>query len=567
MAEDIQIGAVLGGTYQITALLGRGGMGAVWTASHLRLPGKRVAIKVLLDTNQNDESYARFRREAEIASRIGHPNIVEVLDWNTLANGTPYLVLELLLGESLGVRLMQGPIALDPAIDIVRQIGSALHAAHKAGVVHRDLKPDNIFLTPTDGSGHVADRVKILDFGISKIKNSTTLQTQEQRLLGTPQYMAPEQALGKNQLVDHRTDLFALAAIVYEMLSGRPAFGGENIAQVVFKVVYEEPEPLEALVPGLPPHILGAIKKALAKERDARQPDVLSFIAELTGRPLSTLDRKRESKVEAAFAPTTDIMSQPPVPPSSLARGTTPGPPPVASGTAPSFAPPLPTVEKKRGRGMWLALGLIVAAGGGVATAITLMPKEQPVTTGIPAVTAADAAPRAALAAGADASPAVVVAATATPDAAAAVAANPDPPTPLTPTPTPTTPTTTPNPIATVHSTSHSTTTHTTPRPLPHPPAPPPEPTPPADTEPTDVASELRDAERALSEKKFDEAIRIARHSMQTKITPHAYGVMARAYCGQRDLGNAKAAAQHLRRPARGFVLEQCRRLGFPIDD
>ena len=188
MAEDIQIGAVLSGTYQITALLGRGGMGTVWTASHLRLPGKRVAIKVLLDTNQNDESYARFRREAEIASRIGHPNIVEVLDWNTLPNGTPYLVLELLLGESMGVRLLQGPIALDPTIDIVRQIGSALHAAHRAGVVHRDLKPDNIFLTPTDGSGHVADRVKILDFGISKIKNSTTLQTQEQRILVTAQF-------------------------------------------------------------------------------------------------------------------------------------------------------------------------------------------------------------------------------------------------------------------------------------------------------------------------------------------------------------------------------------------
>src|SRR5215470_10271376 len=131
---DIQIGAVLSGTYQITGLLGRGGMGAVWTASHMRLPGKRVAIKVLLATSQNDESFARFRREAEIASRIGHPNIVEVLDWNTLPNGTPYLVLELLQGQSLGARLASGPIPVDAAIDIVRQIGSALHAAHKLGV-------------------------------------------------------------------------------------------------------------------------------------------------------------------------------------------------------------------------------------------------------------------------------------------------------------------------------------------------------------------------------------------------------------------------------------------------
>src|SRR5262245_66612903 len=118
--SDIQIGAVVGGTYLVTALLGRGGMGAVWSANHMRLPGKRVAIKVLHSTSQSDEGLTRFRREAEIASRIGHPNIVEVLDWNVLPGGAPYLVLEYLDGESLGARLERGPIPLEEAMRLVR---------------------------------------------------------------------------------------------------------------------------------------------------------------------------------------------------------------------------------------------------------------------------------------------------------------------------------------------------------------------------------------------------------------------------------------------------------------
>src|SRR5262249_33099957 len=195
---EIGLGSVLGATYQLAGLLGKGGMGAVSSATHVRLPGKKFAIKVLHAGAISAEAYARFRREAEIASRIGHPNIIEVIDWNTLPDGTPYLVLEFLAGEPLSKRLDRGPVPLDPALAMVRQIGSALAAAHRAGIVHRDLKPDNIFLCPTDSGGQVTDHIKVLDFGISKIKNSTTVQTQESQLLGTPQYMAPEQASGKN---------------------------------------------------------------------------------------------------------------------------------------------------------------------------------------------------------------------------------------------------------------------------------------------------------------------------------------------------------------------------------
>ncbi|REG35836.1 serine/threonine-protein kinase [Archangium gephyra] len=291
-ASDIRVGAVLRDTYEISSLLGKGGMGTVFLARHRRLPGKLVAVKVLQNSaSLNPELYARFRREAEIASQLGHPNIVEVLDFDTLQDGTPFLVMEYLRGESLEQRLERGPLPVDAALSIIRQVCSALQAAHRAGVVHRDLKPANVFLVPTDSGGVVSERVKLLDFGISKMLDSQTLQTQEAVLIGTPQYMAPEQALGKNSEVDARTDIFALGCIVYELLSGRPPFAGDggSIVQVVFRIVHGQPEPLASLCPDLPSRVLGAVEKALAKSPQDRYPDVSSFVAELTGSPLQSL--------------------------------------------------------------------------------------------------------------------------------------------------------------------------------------------------------------------------------------------------------------------------------------
>ncbi|HYO67041.1 MAG TPA: protein kinase [Archangium sp.] len=292
-ASDIRVGAVLRDTYEISSLLGKGGMGTVFLARHRRLPGKLVAVKVLQNSaSLNPELYARFRREAEIASQLGHPNIVEVLDFDTLQDGTPFLVMEYLRGESLEQRLSRGPLPVDAVLSITRQVCSALQAAHRAGVVHRDLKPANVFLVPTDSGGVVSERVKLLDFGISKMLDSQTLQTQEAVLIGTPQYMAPEQALGKNSEVDARTDIFALGCIVYELLSGRPPFAGDggSIVQVVFRIVHGQPEPLASLCPNLPSRVLGAVEKALAKSPQDRYPDVGSFIVELTGSPLQSLD-------------------------------------------------------------------------------------------------------------------------------------------------------------------------------------------------------------------------------------------------------------------------------------
>ncbi|MCY1017050.1 serine/threonine-protein kinase [Pyxidicoccus sp. MSG2] len=291
VTRDIPLGTVLRGTYEIVGVLGRGGMGTVFLANHLRLPGRQVAIKVLRgDGGLGKEVFVRFRREAEIASRLGHPNIVEVLDFDNLEDGSPFLVMECLRGQPLSRRLRRGAaLTLEEVFSVSRQMGSALQAAHRAGIVHRDLKPGNVFLMPTEMGGVVVEHVKLLDFGISKIIDSQSINTQGGILLGTPQYMAPEQAQGKNQEVDPRTDIFAFGCMVYEMLARRLPFKDGPLPELIYRIVYDPPQPLASLVPGVPPNVVDAIERALEKKPENRYPDVGSFIAELTGSPLQTL--------------------------------------------------------------------------------------------------------------------------------------------------------------------------------------------------------------------------------------------------------------------------------------
>jgi serine/threonine-protein kinase len=361
----LDVGAVLGDTYRIQALIGRGGMGAVWAAEHLRLPGKHVAVKVLLDAAAGgEEMLQRFRREAEIASRLGHPNIVEVLDFNTLPTGQPYIVLEYLQGETLAARLASGRLQLDEALAITRQIGSALQAAHRAGVVHRDLKPDNVFLCAPEED--MPTRVKVLDFGISKIRGSQSLRTQDAVLMGTPQYMSPEQATGKNTAVDARTDVFALGAIVYEMLGGQPAFAGGSLAEVVYRVVHGQPTALRDLAPALPENVLDAVDRALQKDPDVRPQDIGGFILELTGRPLHSFHTGQPRNMDSAVSalepthtphPTGPTASWPKTRPSSRE--------PVRSGAV-TVPPPVPDPAPTR---LLPFLGLVALVGVGLGGA------------------------------------------------------------------------------------------------------------------------------------------------------------------------------------------------------
>jgi len=255
-------------------------MGAIYEAVHLRLGGKRYAIKVLAPRYaSNPDAVARFRREARITSGLRNEHIVEVHDFN-VDGELAYLVMELLVGEDLAARLKRARLlTIDATARILAQVVAALDAAHRARIVHRDLKPQNIFLCTRDGRD---DYVKVLDFGISKLLDSTSVLTEEHALLGTPYYMAPEQALGKSQDIDSRADVFALGAILWELLTGRLAFGAPTLSAALYKVCQVDPPDAHMVRPDLPPAVSMVLRRALAKDVAARTPDVVTLGREFT---------------------------------------------------------------------------------------------------------------------------------------------------------------------------------------------------------------------------------------------------------------------------------------------
>jgi eukaryotic-like serine/threonine-protein kinase len=268
-------GQRLSDTYGIVRELARGGMGAIYEAVHLRLGGKRYAIKVLTSRHASDpDAVARFRREALITSGLCNEHIVEVHDFN-VDGELAYLVMELLVGEDLASRLKRArSLPVDAITRILAQVVAALDAAHRARIVHRDLKPQNIFLCTRDGRD---DYVKVLDFGISKLLDSSTMLTREHALLGTPYYMAPEQALAKSQDIDGRTDVFALGAILWELLTGRVAFGAPTLSAALYKVCRVDPPDVHMVRPDLPPAVSMVLRRALAKDPAERTPDVVTL--------------------------------------------------------------------------------------------------------------------------------------------------------------------------------------------------------------------------------------------------------------------------------------------------
>ncbi len=274
MTEGLVPGQLLGQTYRIIAPLAEGGMGRIYRAEHVRL-GRPVAVKVLAGhLTSNPSALSRFRREAEIFSRLHHPHIVEILDYDTTPAGVPYIAMELLTGESLGHRLeREHRLSLNLAVAIVVQTATALALAHQVGIVHRDLKPDNVFLVSVDASSVF---VKLLDFGISKLSASETHVTGEFDVLGTPGYIAPEQALSTTR-TDHRADQYALATMTFEMLAGRLPYAATSPVELLRKVVQEPFDPLDQIMPDLPRRVVTAIHRALDKEPDRRFASVVEF--------------------------------------------------------------------------------------------------------------------------------------------------------------------------------------------------------------------------------------------------------------------------------------------------
>jgi len=269
------VGTVLEGAYRITRLIGEGGMGAVYEAVQLRL-NKRVAVKVMARHLAADrEALARFHREAEITSRLGHPHLVAVIDFGQAESGEPYLVMEYLEGEDLYHRLRRmGRLPIETVVRVVRQTASALSAAHDQGIVHRDLKPGNIFLLQVPGE---PDFVKVLDFGISKMMAAQTRLTNQRSTLGTPIYMSPEQATGQVDKVDHHVDQWALACIAWEMLLGRPPFVAEDTTALLFQIIKMDPHPLTASVPDLPEAVEQELRRALCKRPEERFASIRKF--------------------------------------------------------------------------------------------------------------------------------------------------------------------------------------------------------------------------------------------------------------------------------------------------
>ena len=267
-------GVLLQGTYQILHALGTGGMGKVYAASHARLPGL-FAIKALhKEFSTNENAVVRFRGEAEIMAGLRHPNIVQVFDFNLAEDGTPYLAMEFIEGSNLGERLRAGDrFAPARVARIVAQIANALDAAHRHGVVHRDLKPENIMLMSPDGQ---EDFIKVVDFGISKAVGAHRI-TAETTILGTPQFMAPEQAQGRHDEVDHRTDQFALAAMTYTLLAGCEPFRGTDPVAVLYQVVHEEPEPVANRVDWPCCRVDTVLRKAMSKNIADRYLSTLEF--------------------------------------------------------------------------------------------------------------------------------------------------------------------------------------------------------------------------------------------------------------------------------------------------
>jgi serine/threonine protein kinase len=315
--QELYEGAIIDDTYRLLELIGRGGMGEVWSAQHMRV-SRRVAIKVLAG-GLDAEWLTRFRREVEVTSRLGHPNIVEVLDTNALPSGRPYYVMGLLEGESLRSRLRRGKLALDVALALLRQIASGLHAAHVAGVVHRDLKPENIFLArETSDFGETVEVIKLLDFGIAKLVRADEHITAGDRVLGTTPYLAPEQASGNWAFLGPRSDQFALASVVFEMVSGERLFAAKSDWEIRHQIVNERPPRLNRLLSEIPRPFFRALEQALEKNPDARHADVAAFYRALTRRDGDVTERQsqkaapplRESAGEDLTEPSTAVAQQ-----------------------------------------------------------------------------------------------------------------------------------------------------------------------------------------------------------------------------------------------------------------
>jgi serine/threonine-protein kinase len=345
--ESIDVVGRTLGNYRLLEVLGKGGMGVVYRGEHSLL-GRQAAIKVLrTELSRRADIVARFFNEARATSQVRHPSIVSCLDFGHDRGGSAYIVMELLEGENVRDRLdREECLPWTRAITIARQVASALGAAHRLGVVHRDLKPDNIFLVE-DADVVGGERAKVLDFGIAKLADETgvgnVFKTRTGSLIGTPVYMSPEQCRGAGQ-VDERTDIYSLGCVLYQMVCGRPPFVGEGHGDLITMHMTVPPKPPRQLEPTVPEWLEHVILRMLLKNPDDRHGDMAEVIADL----------ERLGAVA--------IATPSPVPVGRMAKGT-PAPPTTL---AMSAAELLLTTPVERPAARWrlpVAIGVLVTAG------------------------------------------------------------------------------------------------------------------------------------------------------------------------------------------------------------
>ena len=326
------IGKTIGQKYLIKSVIGEGGMGTVFEAEHYAL-GRTVAVKVLHPMQaKRPVAVKRFHQEARAAGAIGHPNICEVYDLGTLDDGSPYLVMERLLGETMADRIArEGGLPFGDVIDGMTEVLSALTAAHEKGIVHRDIKPENVFMTRR-GASPIA---KLLDFGVSKILSMAggdeeLALTRTGMVMGTPFYMSPEQARGDRDL-DARVDIYGCGVMMYEMLTGRRPFRASNYNALLVQILSAQPAPARELRGDLPVGFDRVIQKSMRRARDERyqnavefQKDLATLKNQLAGAPpMPELARKAFPR---AFAPRAAAPSTGNIPTSKRLRGIVPVP-------------------------------------------------------------------------------------------------------------------------------------------------------------------------------------------------------------------------------------------------